>query len=515
MPRIQDMLRHSAERESEALAFVGKDRTTTYAELERDSSRFAAALVEAGIKRGERVALVLDGDVDFLVAYYGIAKAGAVVVPVCPDTRTGPLVYTLAHSGAAVCILDAVNAKYIVGQSANLPDLRLVVCRGELGTCDGFESRSFRELLACSVERVADEVQGDDLLSIAYTSGTTGRPKGVMLSHRNLVANTRSIVEYLQLGRHDRIAMILPFYYAYGNSILHTHICAGGTIVRAGGMTFPVEVLRTIQDQKCTGFSGVPATFARILALDSLKDYDLSGLRYITQAGAAMNPLLTGKLRVAFPDARIFVMYGQTEASARLAYVPPEELERKMGSAGKAIPGVALSVVDEAGNRLPVGSVGEIVARGDNVMLGYWQDHAETERVLRADGLHTGDSGYMDEDGFIYIVGRESEIIKSGAHRISPYEIEDAVCRAPGVREAAVVGLPDELMGHVIAAFVVTEPGQAIDRQALLRSCLGDLPRFKLPERIFMIDELPRTASGKVRRKELVELFQSGRLRPV
>jgi long-chain acyl-CoA synthetase len=317
----------------------------------------------------------------------------------------------------------------------------------------------------------------------------------------------RSIVEYLELDANDRVAMVLPFYYVYGNSVLHTHLCAGGTIVQAGTMTFPAEVLKQIASHRCTGFSGVPATFARLLDVAGIATADLSSLRYITQAGAAMTPALTERLRGAFPGVRIFVMYGQTEASARLAYVPPEDLDRKMGSAGKAIPGVVLRILDAEGRELPRGTVGEVVAQGDNVMLGYWKDADETARTLRADGLHTGDLASMDEDGFLFITGRESEMIKSGAHRIGPREIESAVELVPGVRECAVAGVPDALLGQAIAAFIVAEEGAAIDRQVVLRACLNELPRFKLPEHVFVLPELPRTATGKVQRQALVEWY--------
>jgi acyl-CoA synthetase (AMP-forming)/AMP-acid ligase II len=321
-------------------------------------------------------------------------------------------------------------------------------------------------------------------------------------------------VEYLELTAADRVAMVLPFYYVYGNSVLHTHVCAGATVVHAGSMTFPTEVLKTIETTRATGLSGVPATFARLMGLSTLGQHDLGSLRYLTQAGAAMSPALTERLRGAFPSASIFVMYGQTEASARLAYVPATDLVRKSGSAGRAIPGVELSIVDAEGREVPRGTTGEVVACGDNVMLGYWNDPEATRRALRDGRLHTGDLASMDEEGFLYIVGRESEMIKSGAHRISPREIEVAVEAALGVRECAVAGVPDELMGQAIAAFVVTEEGRTLDRQTILRACLAELPRFKLPEHVLFVPELPRTSSGKIRRAELVDWFVRQRAEP-
>lgn len=506
---LHRLLAASVERGPERPAFIRKERATSYAELDHASSVFAAGLRRLGVQKGQRVALVLDTEVEFLIAYYGIARLGAVVVPLCSDTRTSSLVYALEHSEATAVVLDGANLRYLAAQASALPALRWVIARGkgELAEPGHLTVIAFDEL-SSGPESVSDAgVQADDLLSITYTSGTTGRPKGVMLAHRNLVANVRSIVEYLELRASDRVAMVLPFYYVYGNSVLHTHLCAGATIVQAGSMTFPAEVLKRIAEQRCTGFSGVPATFARLLDVSGLDAYDTSSLRYITQAGAAMTPALTQRLRGAFPSVQIFVMYGQTEAGARLAYVPPAELDRKMGSAGKAIPGVTLTIVGHDGVPLPAGSVGEVVAQGENVMLGYWKDAAETARSLRADGLHTGDLASMDEDGFLFIAGRESEMIKSGAHRIGPREIESVVERVPGVRECAVTGVPDALLGQAIAAFIVPVEGASIDKQAVLRACLNDLPRFKLPEHVFTLAELPRTANGKVQRKALLDWY--------
>lgn len=508
MVTLQELLRRATERDPEQPVFVRERDVTTYAELEQRSTRFADGLRRLGIQPGQRVALLLDGEVEFLIAYYGIAKAGAVVVPLCADTRTGPLTYALSHSCATAAILEGSKLRYLDQQTAALPALRWLITRGKTDNAElgHVEQLSFDALLASGEERRASDVSPEALLSITYTSGTTGKPKGVMLAHRNLVANVQSIVAYLALTAHDRVAMVLPYYYVYGNSVLHTHICAGGTIVQAGSMTFPAKVLKTIEQQRCTGFSGVPATFARLLAAD-LSVYDLQSLRYVTQAGAAMTPALTEQLRAALPAAQIFVMYGQTEAAARLAYLPPEALDRKVGSAGRAIPGVTLRIVDQSGREVPRGTVGEVIASGDNVMRGYWNDPEATARALRDNVLHTGDLASMDDEGYLYIAGRESEMIKSGAHRIGPGEIEAVIARIPGVRNCAVAGVPDQLLGQAIAAFIVPEAGTTLDLQAIKRACLNDLPRFKLPEHILIVPNLPHNQNDKLQRSALVEMF--------
>lgn len=520
MTTLPESLRQAAERNPDQPVFIQQQSVTTYGELELASSRMARGLRRRGVARGERVALLLDSSIEYLIAYYAILKAGATVVPLAADTRTSPLVYALKHCDARAAVLDARNLKYLSGRAGELPLLSMLVYRGgarlaevalgEPGHFERIELESLFEADGGGAGGGAVQLQPGELASITYTSGTTGRPKGVMLSHRNLVANVRSIVEYLALGPSDRVAMVLPFHYVYGNSVLHTHICAGATIVAVSSMTFPAQVLADIAAHRCTGLSGVPSTFARLTSLSEI-GHDLSSLRYVTQAGAAMTPALTEKLRALLPQARIFVMYGQSEATARLAYVPPEDLGRKLGSAGRAIPGVRLKILGPEGQELPPRSTGEVVAQGDNVMQGYWKDPEQTARALRATGLHTGDLGWLDEEGFLFIVGRESEMIKSGAHRISPLEIEHVIEELDGVRECAVVGVPDELLGQAILAVVVPMEGREVDRQRLLRGCLDQLPRFKLPAHILELPALPRTPTGKVARAGLVELFQAQR----
>lgn len=507
--RLHELLRRAAERNSAQPAFIRNERTTTYAELEQSSAKLAAGLRTLGIERGDRVALVLDAEVEFLISYYAIARLGAVVVPLCSDTRSKSLVYALTHSEAKAVIVAGSNLRYLDAHGPQLPALRWVIRLG----AGAMESPGHLQVVDyASLTAASDELRDvggsdDDLLSITYTSGTTGRPKGVMLAHRNLVANVQSIVEYLELTPDDRVAMVLPFYYVYGNSVLHVHICAGATIVHAGTLAFPAQVLKSITQHGCTGFSGVPATFARLLTVSDLASYALDSLRYVTQAGAAMSPALMQRLRHALPKASLFVMYGQTEAAARLAYVPPQDLIRKAGSAGKAIPGVTLEIVDAQGRNLPAGEVGEIVARGDNIMLGYWKDPEATAQALRGERLHTGDIAHMDEEGFVFISGRSSEMIKSGGHRIAPKEIEEVILAIPGVHDCAVVGIPDPTLGQMIAAFVVLDPHAQLDRNGVLRACAVDLPRFKLPEHVVFVPDLPRTDNGKVRRAELVDSF--------
>src|SRR3569623_1764247 len=490
---LHGLLEASARRDGSKAACVTRAGTTSYSELVDRAAAFAATLRALGVERGDGVAIALDGDVDYLIAYYGALMAGGVAVPLCSDTRQEPLIQARRHSGARVVVLDGASVRLLDGQGDALPELRAVISRAATAAPSAPWAHLTFRAAADNPERWRDpDVTAGDLAAIIYTSGTTGQPKGVMLSHRNLVANIRSIIAYLALSSDDVTGMVLPFYYAYGNSVLHTHIAAGATIAHLGPMTFLADVVEGLERHRCTGFSGAPATFSRLASFRSFAKYDLSRLRYLTQAGAAMSPALIEKLRARLPASRLFVMYGQTEAAARLASLPPERLPGKPGSAGRAIPGVTLKICDDAGRALPRGEVGEVVALGDNIKVGYRRDPEATARVLRPEGLRTGDIGLMDEEGYLFLSGRNSELIKSGGHRISPTEIEAAVARAAGVAEVAVSGVPDEVLGETIAAFIVAGTDAAVTRRAVLSSGFPVLRLSISPAPLCAFPLLPR-----------------------
>lgn len=514
MSGLHDLLRRSAERFPDKAAFVdATGAATTYAQLDGRSAALAAALRRAGVAKGDRVMILIDGHVDYLIAFYGALKAGAVAVPLCPDTRAAPLARALRHSEARAVVLDSANLRYLDEEPELPTELRLAAVRGKPGHALARQVTvaDFVELSSGNDVVHDGGVAREDLAAIVYTSGTTGEPKGVMLPHRALLANTASIIEYFALGPAEIAGMVLPFYYVFGNSVLHTHLAVGATIAHLGSMTFMGQVLKLLSERHCTSLSGVPSTFARLLAAD-LTGFDLSRLRYLAQAGAAMPPAHVERLRAALPHVSVYVMYGQTEASARLAYVPPDMLATKVGSAGRAIPGVTLKVVDSEGRQLGLRQVGEIVAQGENVMLGYWRDPEATARVLKPDGLHTGDFGFMDADGYIFLKGRASELIKSGGHRISPLEIEAAVLEAPGVHECAVAGIPDELLGETIVAFIVKRPGEDLTKRKILDVCFASLPRFKMPSELRIVDALPKNDAGKIQRVILRQWYAEGRV---
>ncbi len=276
-----------------------------------------------------------------------------------------------------------------------------------------------------------------------------------MISHKNLIANTSSIVEYLQLTPDDRMLVVLPFYYCYGLSLLHTHLRVGGSIVFNNAFIFLGGVLKSLIDYKCTGFAGVPSHFQILLRKsDSFKQTKFPDLKYVTQAGGKLAPIFIDEFREAHPDVRFVVMYGQTEATARLSWLPPEVYDRRKGSMGKGIPGVELKVVNEKGEPIKPGETGEVIARGDNIMMGYFADEEGTKNAIRNGWLYTGDLGTVDEDGYIYLTARSKEIIKVRGKRISPKEIEAVILALPEVIDCTIEGIEDEIEGEMLKATV-------------------------------------------------------------
>ncbi len=497
--RLFDFLKESSARYPSKEAVVCLSQRMDYAALDRYSDCFASGLAARGLGKGDRVALFLDNSCEYAVSYFAALKAGACVAALNTQMVPRELEFVLSDC-APKAIITEPRLKNIVDAAreniaGGLPEPR-VVSQGE-------DVEKNFGLNGEALEAARSSVSENDLAVMIYTSGTTGRPKGVMLSHRNMCSNAESIVSYLKLSHDDSAAVVLPFFYSYGTSLLTTHIKAGGKLVIDNRFLYPNTVLDTMEREGVTGFSGVPSHFAILLRKSALRNYKLPKLRYVTQAGGAMSPSHIREFREILPKVEFFVMYGQTEAAARLSYLPPRFLESKLGSVGKAIPGVELSVVGENGKAAVPGEIGEIVARGDNIMLGYWKSPEETAKVLKDGFLYTGDLARTDDDGFIYIASRKSDMIKSGANRISPLEIEDAVCMMKEVLECAAVGVPDEIFGESIKLVVVLREGASVSEKDILIFCKKNLAAYKVPKTIVLAPALPKTASGKVKRAEL------------
>ncbi len=484
-----------AGRAPDATAMVDGDRRIAYADFWQQARQFAALLAQHGVQKRDRVAILLPNRIEAAIACYGTWLAGAVAVPLNVQAKQRDLVAWLGHCGASFVLYEDRNPEAraaLAEQMVTLPSLVL-----------GSAAWALPQIPEPAPART--NVAACELALILYTSGTTGTPKGVMLSHGNLVSNVGSVLDYLQLTASDSVMSLLPFYYAYGASVLHTHLLSGACVHLAPNLLFPHQVVETMVREGITGFSGVPSMFALLLDRVHLDQYDLGMLRYLTQAGGAMSSALTLRLRESLPRARLFVMYGQTEATSRLTRLPPDRLVDKLGSAGIPIRDVELKILRDDGSAADTGEDGNVLARGAGVMLGYWENPELTASVLRDGWLHTGDMGHLDADGFLYLCGRRSDMIKTGAHRVHPNDVEEVIAEMPGVIEVAVVGVEDELLGQVVKAFVVAHDTPARAAERIKAHCRKHLAQYKIPRIVEFTSALPRTASGKIKRIQLME----------
>jgi acyl-CoA synthetase (AMP-forming)/AMP-acid ligase II len=484
----EDLLRWGREAAESPLLIDETGQTYSYGAALRGARLAAANLTKQGVEPGDRVLILLPNSIDYLSAYYGTLLLGGIAVGLQPATTPKALEYIAANCTPKLCVADARRKAQTV--SSGLPT---TLTPAELA-----HERTYEQMPIGGAEHIAQ---------IIYTSGTTGRPKGVTLSHRALRTNTSGIVEYLGLTSRDRVGVVLDFVYSYGNSLLQTHCRVGGSLALLGSLAFPVAVSQRLQQHLCTGLSGVPSTFALLLQRGHLEARSLPALRYLTCAGGALPMANLRRLQKLLPEIEIFLMYGQTEASARLSYLPPAELENRPNSIGKGMPSVTLEVRSPSGSLVAPGLEGEIVASGDNLMSGYWNDPETTASVLRDARLWTGDLATIDHDGFIYITGRRSDLIKTGAYRVHPKEIEEAIIAMDGVHECVVVGMPHDVWGEVVVACFTA--GSAPTLSAIRKHLRGTLPEYKWPRIVHEVKTLPRTASGKPRRRELAAVLQA------
>jgi acyl-CoA synthetase (AMP-forming)/AMP-acid ligase II len=319
-----------------------------------------------------------------------------------------------------------------------------------------------------------------------------------MLSHKNLIANTKSIVNYLHLDNTDRMLVVLPFYYCYGLSLLHTHLRVGGSLVFNNSFIFLGAIINDLVNHKCTGFAGVPSHYQILLRKsDTFKTTQFPHLRYVTQAGGKLATVFIDEFKASFPNVAFFVMYGQTEATARLSYLPPEVYEQRKGSMGKGIPGVKLRVIDENGKDISPGETGEVIAMGNNVMMGYFMDEEGTKATIRNGWLYTGDLGTVDEEGYIYLTARKKEIIKVGGKRISPKEIEAVILAMHDVIDCSVEGIEDALLGEALKATVIVNNSKNLNEISIKEYCAKNLALFKIPQIIEIKEQLTMSATGK------------------
>ncbi|HEY3446502.1 MAG TPA: class I adenylate-forming enzyme family protein [Myxococcales bacterium] len=503
----------------DAPAVDGAGARLTYGALARAVGALAAELRAEGFGPGQRLLVSLPAAPCAVVAVLAAQAAGGSAVPLDRSAGGAALRNVLAQTGARHAVVwEPDLAAWSAPGMERLERLWTVSPdepRG--GGAPSSDPRASRlgpdgvpERPAASAPADPWPVSPGDEALVLFTSGSTGEPRGVVQTYGNILANTRSIVRYLGLGAEDRALAILPLFYCYGLSVLQTHLHVGGSVFLEPRSAYPRVVLDGLAAEGCTGLAGVPLTFELLRRQCDVAAAPKPRLRYVTQAGGAMAHETIRWVRHSFRPAPLYVMYGQTEATARLAYLPPERAEEKAGSIGIAIPGVELRVAGPDGQELPAGEVGELVARGENVAAGYLGAPEETAAVFRADGLHTGDLARRDEDGFFFITGRAKEMLKIGGHRESPSRIEQVALQHPDVLEAAVAGVPDPVLGEAPVMFVVRRPERSVGERELRAFCRQHLPAYCVPLAVHFVAALPRSTSGKLRRAELVRLLPTG-----
>ncbi len=507
-PLLHESLEQCVDRLPHKPALICDGRRLTYTDVELLANRLANGLRSLGVGRGDRVVLHLPNSLEMVTGIYGTLKAGGVFVPVNPTTKDEKLAYILRNCGASVCITSAGHAESLVALRKQLPELRTVIATAaSAAAAVPQHSVSYDYLMSDSPDGRPGRCNIDlDLACLIYTSGSTGEPKGVMSDHSNVTFAMRSITSYLENRQDDILIGVLPLSFDYGLYQLLMAFTFGGTLVLERGLAYPAEVLQRIGQERVTGFPGVPTVFSVLLSMD-LSDYDLSSLRYMTNTAAALPTAHIQQIRQKFPHVRLYSMYGLTETK-RCLYLPVEELDRRPGSVGIPIPGTEAWLEDEQGNRLGRGETGELVIRGRHVMRGYWGDAQASAERFRPGPIagervcHTGDLFRMDGEGFYYFVGRKDDIIKSRGEKVSPKEVENVLYGLPGVREAAVIGIPDPVLGQAVKAFVASDD-VALTEAQVLRYCREHLEDFMVPRVVEMRPELPKTPSGKIKKTEL------------
>jgi len=490
-----------------ALRMVGRE--CTYGEVTSAAAAIAGYLTEIAGAKGERAILASDNSLFWVAAYLGTLRAGLVCVPLPATLSSEEIDYILQATEARIIFAEA---GFAMKNQQHFRGCHLVTDSEILPVQNVLSQQSFVYLSsnAGNVASAFPRTDDRDLAALMFTSGSTGKPRGVMVSHANIIANTNSIIDYLKLTTADRIMTVLPFHYCFGASLLHTHIRVGGSLVIDSRFMYPEVVLQRMIDTGCTGFAGVPSHFQILLRRSSLRQKRFPQLRYVQQAGGHLAPGFIRELRDALPGTAIFVMYGQTEATARLSYLPPELIDDKLGSIGKGIPGVKLRVLTEAGEEVGPGEVGQIVAEGENVTLGYWRAPLESAASFRSGKLYTGDLARVDKDGFIYIVGRSKDFLKCGGMRVSCRQLEERVLEFEGVTEAAIIGIPDDVLGDAVKLFIVPRNHASPNIEERLRSfCKEHMPPQCVPKEIVVLQALPKNSAGKVLKENLKVLPSS------
>jgi long-chain acyl-CoA synthetase len=502
---LHEVMRATARRYPQHTAIWYNGTSITFSEFDAESNRLANAFSEIGLAKGERLAFYLPNCPQSELSVYAALKLGAVACPINPSYRAFEITHMLKDSGAAIVVTHVTLWPHVEAVWKDLPELREVVLVGNDAPSGLRHVHRYADLMARhGIHAPAAQVSVDDLALLPYSSGTTGRPKGVMLSHRNVVASNLHLAMAGRIGADDVFLVYVPLSHIYGiSALMGVAMCAGAEQILLERFDL-VTVLRLIEERRVTWLHVVPPVLLTLANTPGLSPEQFRSLKFISNAAAPLVPDVARRVEERL-GARIIQSYGLTEASPATHHSPLEPERIKLESVGLPCPDTEARIVDiETGEKtLPPGQIGEVIVRGPQVMQGYWKAPEETARTLRNGWLYTGDIGWVDEDGYTYICDRKKEMIKYKAFSIAPAELESLLLEHPEIADCAVVGVPDDETGQVPKAFVVPRPGTSLDVKALSEFVAGRVANYKQIRQWAIVDRIPRTPSGKILRRSL------------
>ncbi|MBK7212335.1 MAG: AMP-binding protein [Bacteroidales bacterium] len=507
-----EALINSARQFPDKAAFISKGEEYSYSSVLKMAENMAAYMTLNGLQRGDRVAIYMHNTWQCAVSIYATSLAGAAFLVINPQTKAPKLEFILNDSGACFLITEAIIQHEWLQVLPQTPAIKGLLISGDITPeflASGVSPVSFEETVHNHYPGV--KLHGAialDLAALIYTSGSTGFPKGVMMTHQNMVFTSWSLIQYLRLTEDDRIMLLLPLAFDYGLYQLIMSVTLGATLIMELSFTFPASIYKSIEQFKPTVFPGVPTIYAMMIASNKQSGINFPAIEKVTNTAAALPAEFIPELKKVFPNALIFSMYGLTECK-RVCYLEPELLDENPNSVGKAIPGTEVYLLTPEGEPVPAGTPGILHVRGPHVMLGYWNREDLSKEMLRPGKLPwertlcSNDWFIMDEKGLLYFQGRADDIIKSRGEKVSPLEVENVIYKVAGVKEVAVVGAPDVILGEAIIAYVTLHENAVISEKEIMRECVSNLELFMHPKKVIFLDQMPKSTNGKIERKEL------------
>ena len=508
---LGEALEFSYRKNPSKISAIYKEEEYSYASLYNCAQNMAFYLVHAGIKKGDRVAIFMNNSWQCIVSIYGITLAGGAFLVVNPQTKASKLNYILNDCVTKMVISESILMQELSQALEGLQEINEVIISGGKNEFEVIGSRftDFEEIIQNRNYSVdLPIIIPNDLAALIYTSGSTGFPKGVMMTHQSMVFTSWSLIEYLRLTEDERIMLVLPLAFDYGLYQLIMAITIGGTIILEHSFNFPPTIFKQIERLKPTVFPGVPSIYAMMISSYKKTGLTFDCIKKITNTAAALPAEFINDLKNIFPNALIFKMYGLTECK-RVSYLEPELIDSKTHSVGKAIPGTEVFLLSPEGKPVPPGEAGILHVRGPHVMAGYWNNEELSKEMLKP-GIIPGerilcahDLFKMDDEGFLYFQGRNDDIIKTRGEKVSPIEVENSIYRIEGIKEVAVIGIPDAFLGESIVAYVTIHDQMHISEKEIQRECRANLEIFMVPQKIVFLSEMPKSSNGKIDKKEL------------